>query len=830
MKKSIFVKLLMVSVFVLGAVGVTSCRKEPVNPETPKITFDYADQKDLTALTLNVTAEGTEASGIDIIVNANYEWKVKESDIAEGITINPKTAKKGETTVNIKVDAFEDGREVAIKFELVNELPSATLTIKQSKKGTPVEGEVLYFEDAGTNPDAAAGNPNVANFTNWSRKSPAGLDQSAVTYSGDATVRASGANSSVEGFSGHPNIFMNSDNATRREFVIGNINVGDNTKLIFKAAGVVSVYPDYVAKTPEFVEFYAGYDGESWAQLEIITDEVTGYSWVSSEFSVESGTSKVFIKIVTKNHQIRWDDLTLAAGGNGALIDVPTIPDPVEKTLTEIRAMATGTITDNYFFTASIISDASATGGNSTSKKNIIVSDGTSGIMIRVKADPEDGYFKVGDEVKVNVMNATLSVREDLLQIEADNSKISKTGQTKAIGYKEIAAADLLTGNYESMLVAVKDVQFNIADAGKPIGSSEAHSAWKMEDKNGEEFDAFVAKWASFVDTAIPSNSGTIKGIGSINKGVYQVLPQTAADLDGLDQPRFGEDDNYFSVTTSDNLNVSATDTSVQFTVSANVSWSVQPVDVSDYNNFTIHPAIGDGSASVTVSFGENTSTTDGRYFKLKFSTSDEGVPAGNRSYEFTINQAKASGGGGLPAGTVLYKETWGSFGSHAGVTVADYDKSGTTTYQSGDASSINYGSSGANVKVYNHPDSGASGYVAPSNGYEGFSGSSMLLVPKSSRGEVVKVEGVKLYDATSFVFSMGSRQAADKITVKYTFNTGGSGTFVVDTSSPQYDSYWQKHTFQPVNVPTGATNISLEFSAQMDSNIRVDDFEIKAN
>ena len=665
-------KLLLVAVFAITAAGVTSCKKEPVNPENPTVDFK-TDEGTTKALTLVVPTDGNGAEGDNITVSATYEWKIIETDLPSGITIDPKTAKKGETTVNVKVDAFEEGREVAVVFVLSDYASSkATLTIKQQSASV---ASTIYYEDAGTNvqSDPESGWPFVDQYEGWRPISRIeGMSQDQVTYSGSgASVRQRSSYPSLPDFSAGPHVFMNSTGGTTREFVIGNINITGYDKFIFSTYAISYDGTVNVEKTTDIIKMYGSFDGEGWAPLTVTIGEGTDWTLVKSEFAVPTGTNTLYIKIETQtDYQNRFDDFTLVAGGNGSVITPPTKPTAEEKTLTQVREMGAGSITGNYYFKASIISDASADGGNSTSLRNIVVSDGQAGIMIRLAANPTATY-NVGDEVQVDLYNQQLSEYEGLLQVlDIPESKITKTGQTKNITHKEITATELLTDNYQSMLVAVKDVQFKIMYAGKAINDASVvdpvsgHAEAIMEDEDGTEIMMFVSKYSKFFTTPItlPANSGVIKGIAGINGEEIQVQPQTAADFSGLDQPRFGEDDKYFGVTANDNLNVSATVTSVRFTVSANVNWSVQPTAYSDLEGFTIHPATGDGDASVTVSFGENTSTENTRYFTIKFSTTDEGVPADDRSYEFTINQDKVSSGGG----------TQGVYTSNVGLPSAD--------------------------------------------------------------------------------------------------------------------------------------------------------------
>lgn len=826
-------KLLMASVFILGAVGVTSCKKDPVNPEAPKIEFEYDGQKELKLLTLNVPAEGTtEPDGISIIVNANYEWKVKESDIPAGITIEPKTAKKGATTVKVKVDAFDDGREVPIKFNVVDRPADATLTIKQAKKGDPGTDDVLFIE---TLPLLVSGSTPLEDYTGWGKQSPAGLTQTQVTYETNANnaIRKTYPPSEGYGFSGGSLIFLNSvaQPAGPKNFTIKNINVTGNKQLIFKlGAGILTgenPNETVIKPTKTELKIYAGYNGTEWAELDYTSQATSNngnYSdwyWVSSEFAVADGTTEIFVKIVSDDKQARFDDFQIISGGTGAVIQPEGEPsENVHKSIADMRTHYKGGATapvNGWWLEGVVVSDKA--GVNIQAYQIAIVDAATanSGVIVSYKKGETNPDFNLGDKVKVDLTNATYSSYYGLLQLNdivAADVTLMNTGN--AVTPVTITPAQLLTGNYESMLIAIDDVEIinKVADL-KMDGNIPVKSG-------STEFVMRTGSAATFKNELAPVGKGTLIGLGSIYTADgttdYQVLPRTMADVEDMQDATV----KLFGVNPNTAQSVGASAGTLNFNVLGNVAWTVTS---TDNTNFGVAPASGDGAGEVTLTYTENTDTENTREATVTFTTTDTGIAEADRVITVTVTQAQASGGGGLPVGTVMYRETWGTFGGSSGTALGEYDKSGTTTYESGDKTSIVYKSVGNTyAKVY-MGDS-----VVPSNGYEGASGDAQLLVPRSTREETVVVEGIKLYDVTSFVFSMGSRQAEDKITVKYTFNTGGTGTFVIDTSSPQYDSYWQKHTFQPVNVPTGATNVSIEFSAQMDSNIRVDDFEIKAN
>jgi hypothetical protein len=206
-------------------------------------------------------------------------------------------------------------------------------------------------------------------------------------------------------------------------------------------------------------------------------------------------------------------------------------------TLTELRAKGETTITQDLYVKGSLISDQ--VGGNSTSLKNIYVSDGTAGICIRLVAD--NTAMAVGTELEFKLNGAQLAKYNGLLQLNNfTNADMSTTGKTVVIPAKPITAAQLKTGNYESMYVAVANVQVINADLSKTMVVGTSHTSIKMESTTGEAFEMFSASYSEFKSVAVPQGSGTLKGIANINISTYQLIPQNRADFADLTGARFG--------------------------------------------------------------------------------------------------------------------------------------------------------------------------------------------------------------------------------------------------------------------------------------------------
>jgi hypothetical protein len=346
-----------------------------------------------------------------------------------------------------------------------------------------------------------------------------------------------------------------------------------------------------------------------------------------------------------------FDGLTGERFGDGGGGDDP---DPTgEITLSEIRAMGETTINENKTLVVTVISDASSAGGNSTSLQNIVVQDATAGIAIRLAAKPEENQYAYGDVLSINVKGIQVAKYQDLLQLNnVPLDAITETG-TGSVTHKSITAAQLLSGNYESQLVAVADVQFASDVIGKPIGTDAAHATLNVEAKGGETFAAFFAKYSTFIGNNVPEGSGVIKGIASINKGIMQVLPQTAADLDGMTGERFNfTEADKFGVSKTE-VGVSAAGGNATVGVTGNVAWTVAVKEGASYLAADPTPASGNGEGTVTLNFKENSSTEATPTVTITVSTTAD---VETKSFDVVFTQAAASsGGGGEPAGNLLF-------------------------------------------------------------------------------------------------------------------------------------------------------------------------------
>lgn len=464
--KKIRLHNLMVALMLVCTAGFWSCSNDDVDSDGPFITTKP------TSLTFNASGDELTKS---IAIESNRDWTAAfvESGVDSWISIDKK---EGSGNGTIKVTVLpNDGSERSAILRLTASTASTSLKITQYAEGGGTTGEVLYKENCGTSVEKGDdGWPYVDQYNGWERGGS--LDQAGVTYSGNKANVSNSGNAFAPGdgspFSGAPYVGMNT---AASEFVINSINITGNTNFTFKFGAIYqSAYEGGSVFSPVTANSFAlsaSIDGTEWSPLTYTVEQQGGGNWymVSTEFKVPSGSTKLYIKYATSNLQsnqgYRFDDFTLYVGGNGSLI---TPEDPGDKTyitVAELRAKGEVTISDNLYVKASVISNKE--GGNSTSLKNIVISDGVAGIAIRFTANAD---YAVGTELELALQGAQLAKYQGLLQLNNfSNAKATATGETKIIQAKEVTAADIVAGTYESMYVAVPDVEVVAEDLGKKM-------------------------------------------------------------------------------------------------------------------------------------------------------------------------------------------------------------------------------------------------------------------------------------------------------------------------------------------------------------------------
>ena len=356
----------------------------------------------------------------------------------------------------------------------------------------------------------------------------------------------------------------------------------------------------------------------------------TDASWLKLSATSGSGNSTLTLTATPNTGDARTGSVILESSDGKATVSVSqkgyVKPEPVTKTIREIRALYPGkdyTIKDEIYVEGLVISDyrRDTDGGlnNYTSAKTIIISDGDAGLMLYCKADNK--AFARGQKVRVSLQNQVLSVyAEGAIQVNGlplENITALGTGTPTA---KEITVDQLLTGDFECMYVAVKEVQVRQEYLSQPFYNATNKGSIGFEGKSGGKFDLFTSQYAVFKDEIVPSGSGTLKGIAGKYASRIQVTVSEKNDFAGLTGARY-DTGSYFSLPKSE-TSVSGDAGSFSLLVSGNVAWTATSSDPA----FTVTPASGTTGGSVTISYTDNPSTTESRKAVITFTTDNAAV------------------------------------------------------------------------------------------------------------------------------------------------------------------------------------------------------------
>lgn len=185
-----------------------------------------------------------------------------------------------------------------------------------------------------------------------------------------------------------------------------------------------------------------------------------------------------------------------------------------------IAKYATGSgavITDDVFFQAVVLTDLAS--NNTTSLKNITVQAGTSGINIRLNSN---GTYAPGALLTFHAKGAKLAYYNGSLQLDYTGltSGITDTGETRTIEPTVATLEEIYAGKYQSILVAVDNVQFE--KPGRALnGLSTTSTQYNtITDTKTSPTDAQMGKlsvavstYAKFKGETISDKSGRIVGI-----------------------------------------------------------------------------------------------------------------------------------------------------------------------------------------------------------------------------------------------------------------------------------------------------------------------------
>ena len=139
-----------------------------------------------------------------------------------------------------------------------------------------------------------------------------------------------------------------------------------------------------------------------------------------------------------------------------------------------------------------------------------------------------DHSLALGDKVEIALKGVALEEYNGLLQlnyIPLGNIRSTTTGALPTP--KAITLAEALTGNYESQLVSIENVEFKV-NTGDYSGSNTITDCT-------DELTMYVSSGATFKDDVVSALKGTIIGVMTEFNGTAQLYLRNTTDINFTD-------------------------------------------------------------------------------------------------------------------------------------------------------------------------------------------------------------------------------------------------------------------------------------------------------
>jgi hypothetical protein len=177
--------------------------------------------------------------------------------------------------------------------------------------------------------------------------------------------------------------------------------------------------------------------------------------------------------------------------------------------------------------------------------RSAYIQDATGAVNLRLVSP--GGIYR-GDSIRIYLKGITLSSYQRMLQLDNTNvdRNIKKLDVLKEAVPREISIPAINAGDYQAHLVRINNVQFAVADTGKPFADSEnlLNVNRMLEDQSGNRIIVRTSGYANFADKPVPGGSGSIVAIVSQFGSDMQLYIRSFDEVN-LTQDRFpipGED------------------------------------------------------------------------------------------------------------------------------------------------------------------------------------------------------------------------------------------------------------------------------------------------
>jgi hypothetical protein len=234
---------------------------------------------------------------------------------------------------------------------------------------------------------------------------------------------------------------------------------------------------------------------------------------------------------------IKWLLFSLAALAIASCrkeIDNPPqneIPVSAQLDVTELRAIYTGTPIHFEDGDTNLYCVVTADEVSGNLYKNVYVTDGTSGLNVRLFAA---GGLYEGDSIRINLNGTILSEYNGMLQLDSVDvdKNVVKIATNVAITPRNATVDEVIADpSLQGMLVKLSNVEFSNTDVGTTFANATTQSSKNVTvlDCGGSSVIMRTSGYSNFASSIIPSGNGTIVAVvGQYNLDKQLYLRRTS--------------------------------------------------------------------------------------------------------------------------------------------------------------------------------------------------------------------------------------------------------------------------------------------------------------
>ena len=840
---------------------ITADNTNGYNAQLYRLTLKYGDGGTSTAPSISVNpsslafaAAGDDTGKTIAVTVANqgaYNLYVKSSDNTQfpvslsGSTVTVKalantTDQAKNATVTVYLATAEGMTPVAEKTVAVSQEAdggTATDDIFYETFGTPVkDGNYWPYTDK-----------NAANI-----KSGSGYVEGTTTYKSYSTSAriANSASSPNPPFSGEGHCWFPSGKTIDKNYF-------EVDKLVLKGQKNLTiqfgVYGNSSAYETGAIVLEVSGDGTTWTKLDFAVNAVEGASpeWklAKIDFTLANAIDYLYVKWSSAVGNARMDDLRVYEGQGGTTVDLgqggTTATLEVSPLSLSLGNAAGATKTFEIKTTAAWT--ATLSGSGFTLDKT----SGTGDATVTVTASAANTETSVKELGSV-VVAATGVAESKTVAVSQAAGSSTDPGDGSEVTVDFSRGADMASPALPGRDAAAKDGTYTIDGRTFTVHAADKFYWWENTYQDGNPASLFIGKQGSYIE--LPAVAGkaltgvtlvqALGGGSNVNVSVQTLAGETVTGGDAIAMNAGDtgvwtlsgtENNTSYRIYIGSSKNLHIAKLTLSYGEGGGSTTTKPEITAVDPAKIDFEAAGGTQTIAVTVADqGDNALTASGLSGLLGATVSGNTVTvtaeanmgdavnqtltisvAGGNSVEVPVSIAAGNTGGSAPeAGTVLWAETWASYGANSTTftsnsTLDGYDYAGQTLYNP----------DGADYKVTYTADAGNAVRATTSSGANMVDGH--LWFNKSAAGEWT-ISPIKLYGATSLTLSHAQGTSGSALEALYSID--GTGWTSLGTQSGAIAE--KTYTF---SVPEGTESVQIRFShpSSNGKNTRADSFEL---